>query len=375
MQANLPPDSPCPRLCHLIKWPDFNGYGFNLHAEKSKQGQYIGKVDEDSPALLAGLREGDKIIEVNNVNICNENHRQVVERIKSITNETRLLVIDDYGDRWYRERKIVIKSSHPNVIYYRTPVPRPQPGTLPIPMASEQYSSTNQRSTNKTNSNNNGSIKSSNSPSSLSSSPSPSSSSSSPSYSKSEAKAKTINAIGANDVAGHIETVEHIIADSGDNVDQNINSIVKATEDIHIESERSSNGVINTTKPIPNIGCDGDNRTESPISLRSSSSISTQSNSLSNPIISRNPEQIHDNGKNSMTRPSSSSSSSSSSFSAGNGAGSGTPSEFLRNDNGCELNLNMTAAEMRKLIAQRKKKDVKNVDIDLRKKYEIIQQM
>lgn len=186
MQANLPPDSPCPRLCHLIKWPDFNGYGFNLHAEKSKQGQYIGKVDEDSPALLAGLREGDKIIEVNNVNICNENHRQVVERIKSITNETRLLVIDDYGDRWYRERKIVIKSSHPNVIYYRTPVPRPQPGTLPIPMASEQYSSTNQRSTNKTNSNNNGSIKSSNSPSSLSSSPSPSSSSSSPSYSVSE---------------------------------------------------------------------------------------------------------------------------------------------------------------------------------------------
>lgn len=32
-----------PRLCHLVKWPDFRDYGFNLHAEKNKLGQYIGK--------------------------------------------------------------------------------------------------------------------------------------------------------------------------------------------------------------------------------------------------------------------------------------------------------------------------------------------
>lgn len=130
---SLPEDAPCPRLCHLIKWPDFDGYGFNLHAEKSKSGQFIGKVDDNSPAVLAGLREGDKIIEVNFVNISNENHRQVVERIKSITNETRLLVVDEAADKWYRERKIVIKSTQPNVICYRTTVPRPAPGMLPIP--------------------------------------------------------------------------------------------------------------------------------------------------------------------------------------------------------------------------------------------------
>ncbi|OTF72633.1 hypothetical protein BLA29_012018, partial [Euroglyphus maynei] len=134
--TTIPNDAPRPRLCHLIKWPDFNGYGFNLHAEKTKQGQYIGKVDDNSPAMLAGLQEGDKIIEVNFVNICNENHRQVVERIKSITNETRLLVIDDYGDRWYRERKIVIKSTQSNVICYRTPIPRPDSSTSPIPLSS-----------------------------------------------------------------------------------------------------------------------------------------------------------------------------------------------------------------------------------------------
>ena len=36
-------EAPRPRLCHIIKRPDFVGYGFNLHAEKAKPGQYIGE--------------------------------------------------------------------------------------------------------------------------------------------------------------------------------------------------------------------------------------------------------------------------------------------------------------------------------------------
>ena len=46
----FPDDAPAPRLCHLIKWHDFDGYGFNLHAERSNPGQFIGKIDDDSPA-------------------------------------------------------------------------------------------------------------------------------------------------------------------------------------------------------------------------------------------------------------------------------------------------------------------------------------
>lgn len=75
--SDIPDNAPSPRLCIIVKWPDFEGYGFNLHAEKSKPGQYIGKVDAGSPAEVAGLLEGDRIIEVNNVNIANENHKQV----------------------------------------------------------------------------------------------------------------------------------------------------------------------------------------------------------------------------------------------------------------------------------------------------------
>lgn len=82
------------RLCHIIKRDDFDGYGFNLHAEKGKPGQYIGKVDDNSPAETAGLKQGDRIIEVNAVNIGNETHKQVVQRIKAIADEVRLLVVD-----------------------------------------------------------------------------------------------------------------------------------------------------------------------------------------------------------------------------------------------------------------------------------------
>lgn len=82
------------RLCHVVKRDDFDGYGFNLHAEKGKPGQYIGKVDDESPAETAGLRQGDRIIEVNGVNIGNETHKQVVQRIKAIACEVRLLVVD-----------------------------------------------------------------------------------------------------------------------------------------------------------------------------------------------------------------------------------------------------------------------------------------
>ena len=118
---NIPDDAPKPRLCHIRKLPNFDGYGFNLHAEKGKAGQFIGKVDENSPAALAGLREGDRIVEVNGTNIGNENHQQVVQRIKAVAEETKFLVVDPETDDYYRDRKIVIRGDMDNVVTLATP--------------------------------------------------------------------------------------------------------------------------------------------------------------------------------------------------------------------------------------------------------------
>ena len=60
-------------------------------------------------------------VEVNGVNIGNENHKQVVERIKTNPNEAQLLVVDRQTDAYYKEKKIVIKGTLPSVLYLKTP--------------------------------------------------------------------------------------------------------------------------------------------------------------------------------------------------------------------------------------------------------------
>ncbi|XP_059203136.1 Na(+)/H(+) exchange regulatory cofactor NHE-RF2 [Centropristis striata] len=82
-----------PRLCVMAKAE--NGYGFHLHGEKGKSGQYIRKVEPGSPAEASGLRAGDRVVAVNGVNVEKETHHQVVQRIKAMDNETRLLVVDN----------------------------------------------------------------------------------------------------------------------------------------------------------------------------------------------------------------------------------------------------------------------------------------
>lgn len=104
-------EPPPPRECHVKKWADFDGYGFNLHAEKNKPGQFIGKIDPGSPAEKAGLKEGDRIVEVNGVNVNQENHKQVVQRIKAIPDETKLLVVDKKCEEFHRQNEIIVKHS------------------------------------------------------------------------------------------------------------------------------------------------------------------------------------------------------------------------------------------------------------------------
>ncbi|CAF1250169.1 unnamed protein product [Adineta ricciae] len=123
-------NEPQPRLCHLRRWPNFVGYGFNLHCEKSKPGQYIGKVDPNSPAESAGLKEYDRIVEVNFVPIGNENHKQVVARIKEgvsrngtkYPEEVILLVLDPDADAYYKNKSIIVRSSDSNVLKYETEI-------------------------------------------------------------------------------------------------------------------------------------------------------------------------------------------------------------------------------------------------------------
>ncbi|XP_078274235.1 NHERF family PDZ scaffold protein 2 isoform X1 [Rhinoraja longicauda] len=93
-----------PRLCHMIK--EESGYGFHLHGERGKPGQYIRKVEPGSPAEASGLFAGDRVIEVNGHNVEKETHHQVVQRIKAMEHETQLLVVDKETDEHLRSQRL-----------------------------------------------------------------------------------------------------------------------------------------------------------------------------------------------------------------------------------------------------------------------------
>eukprot|EP00075_Anas_platyrhynchos_P035478 XP_027324731.1 Na(+)/H(+) exchange regulatory cofactor NHE-RF2 isoform X3 [Anas platyrhynchos] len=103
----------CPRLCHLKKGP--NGYGFNLHSEKSRPGQFIRSVDPDSPASRAGLRPQDRLVEVNGINVEGLRHSEVVSHIKARESEARLLVVDPETDDYFKKLGVTPTEEHTKV--------------------------------------------------------------------------------------------------------------------------------------------------------------------------------------------------------------------------------------------------------------------
>jgi hypothetical protein len=106
---------PRPRLCHLKKWTNFQGYGFNLQAVKGKPGQFIGKVDPGSPAQSAGLRGGDRIIEVNGNPVSVSSHAEVVEKIKANSDWVKMLVVTKDEELYYNQKNLPLNGSLSNI--------------------------------------------------------------------------------------------------------------------------------------------------------------------------------------------------------------------------------------------------------------------
>jgi len=92
-----------PRFCHLIK---DRTYGFHLNSEDDQS--YISQVAEDGVADVAGLRQGDRIIEVNGTNIEGKRHKEVVEMILASNNQLKVLVVDEETDLYYKNLGIKI---------------------------------------------------------------------------------------------------------------------------------------------------------------------------------------------------------------------------------------------------------------------------
>ena len=111
-----------PRSCLVRKWYDFQGYGFNLHAEKGKAGHFIGNIDPGSPAQEGGLKEGDIIVEVNGISIENDSHQSLVQKIKQDSTQVRLLVVDKEAKEYYQSREIRVHGGMDNVVFHESSI-------------------------------------------------------------------------------------------------------------------------------------------------------------------------------------------------------------------------------------------------------------
>ncbi|XP_059413599.1 Na(+)/H(+) exchange regulatory cofactor NHE-RF1-like [Carassius carassius] len=107
-----------PRLCVIKKGP--SGFGFNLHSEKSRPGQFIRAIDEHSPAQRSGLKPKDRIIQVNGVLVEGKQHAEVVAAIKAGGDTTTLLVVDPDTDAFFKKCRVTPTAEH-----LKGPLPEP----------------------------------------------------------------------------------------------------------------------------------------------------------------------------------------------------------------------------------------------------------
>lgn len=327
MSSSTTPKTPTPptlppgvtKECHIVKRPDFDGYGFNLHSEKVKPGQFIGKVDENSPAEAAGLKEGDRILEVNGVSIGNETHKQVVARIKAIACEVRLLLIDVDG--------VALKPKEQS--------PSPSASPLPSPTAAS-------------NGNGNGSLSAhyegtkqeipgaSTNISSISVVSTKRVSNASSIQSGSTMNASDLDVVDRASPMSPASSIPISAAQNGDNSLAKSNNI-----------NNNNNNTMSTSPPPPS---------ETVANLNNNGNIYSSSSTTSrgNNNNTNGSASVHDSVPVQLPTASS-------------------PVNTMNRAGG--LNLPLTAAEMRAKLASKKKFDPKNESVDLKKKFEIIQKL
>uniref|UniRef100_A0A6J0TJ81 Na(+)/H(+) exchange regulatory cofactor NHE-RF4 isoform X1 n=1 Tax=Pogona vitticeps TaxID=103695 RepID=A0A6J0TJ81_9SAUR len=91
-----PKEASKPRFCFLKK-EDGESFGFWLRQEVGKSGHIVWQVTPGGLAHRRGLRNGDRILEVNGVDVDTMEHHRVVWKIKSSGKQVSLTILDGHA--------------------------------------------------------------------------------------------------------------------------------------------------------------------------------------------------------------------------------------------------------------------------------------
>lgn len=119
---------PCPRLCHLRRWDDLS-YGFNLISKRGKTGHFIDNIEYGLPAYFSGLKNGDRVVEIEGNDISDMAHKEVVKMIKESGSEgIKMLVVDMNTEEYFKEKgfKITSDSSKLRIQFLSCPLEKPE---------------------------------------------------------------------------------------------------------------------------------------------------------------------------------------------------------------------------------------------------------
>ncbi|XP_040280898.1 Na(+)/H(+) exchange regulatory cofactor NHE-RF4 isoform X1 [Bufo bufo] len=111
------------RACVLRK--DANDtFGFHLRMEEDRDGHIIRQVVPGGPAYLAGLRNGDQLLQINGEYVHEQEHIRVVQKVKASGSRLSLTVLDEAGYEKLRADKTSPISILTNYIPESCPRPK-----------------------------------------------------------------------------------------------------------------------------------------------------------------------------------------------------------------------------------------------------------
>ncbi|XP_051567211.1 Na(+)/H(+) exchange regulatory cofactor NHE-RF3-like isoform X2 [Myxocyprinus asiaticus] len=96
--------APKPKLCFLQK--SSSGFGFSLRSTKGDHGTFMINVESGGVADQAGVKLGDRVVEINGENVESASHDQIVQKVKAAGKSVILLLVDEDTDKYFKSKSI-----------------------------------------------------------------------------------------------------------------------------------------------------------------------------------------------------------------------------------------------------------------------------